>query len=168
MHLHTAKRACRESTRAKPWSKPASAYATCTILTSSKSETAELHKQWLHGLRDKAKAPILLYTDGSKMGEEVAAGYCQISVQGKYTQTKNISLGKKLEIMNAELAAVYQALQDLHDRGLQGEDTHIFIDSQAAIKRLQKTSLTGGQRVCHETTVLCKMLSLQNNKIYIS
>ena len=42
--------------------------------------------------------------------------YCQISVQGRYTQAKNISLGKKLEIMDAELAAVYQALEDLHNR----------------------------------------------------
>jgi hypothetical protein len=42
--------------------------------------------------------------------ESVAAGYCQISVQGRYTQAKNINLGKKLEIMDAELAAVYQAL----------------------------------------------------------
>jgi hypothetical protein len=41
------------------------------------------------------------------MGEDVAAGYCQISVQGRYTVAKNISLGKKLEIMDAELAAVY-------------------------------------------------------------
>jgi hypothetical protein len=61
------------------------------------TETAELHKQWLQGLRGKAKAPVLLYTDGSKIGEEVAAGYCQISVQGRYTQAKNISLEKKLE-----------------------------------------------------------------------
>ena len=70
--------------------------------------------------------------------------------------------------MDAELAAVYEALQNLHDRGLQGEDIHIFIDSQAAIKRLQKISLIGGQKVCHEITVLCKMLSLQNNKIHVS
>jgi ribonuclease HI len=92
------------------------------------------------------------------MGEEVAAGYCQISVQGRYTQAKNISLGKKLEIMDAELAAIHQALQGLHDKGLQGEDIHVFVDSQAALKRLQKISFTGGQRVCHDITVLCKML----------
>ena len=41
------------------------------------------------------------------MGEEVAAGYCQLSVQAKYTHAKNISLGKKLEIMDAELAAIH-------------------------------------------------------------
>jgi hypothetical protein len=100
---------------AKLWSKPASAYATFCISTSDKSETANLHKQWLQTLRGKAKAPILLYTDGSKRGEDVAAGYCQISVQDRYTVAKNISLGKKLEIMDAELAAVYEALQDLHN-----------------------------------------------------
>jgi ribonuclease HI len=70
--------------------------------------------------------------------------------------------------MDAELAAVHQALQDLQDRDLQGEDIHIFIDSQAAIERLQNISLTGGQKICHEITVLCKMLSLQNNKIHVS
>jgi ribonuclease HI len=102
------------------------------------------------------------------MGEDVAAGYCQISIQGRYTQAKNISLEKKLEIMDAELAAVYQALQNLHNQGPQGEDIHVFIDSQAAMKRLQKVSLTGGQKVCYEITEICKMLSLQNNKIYIS
>jgi hypothetical protein len=51
---------------------------------------------------------------------------------------------------------------------MQGEDIHVFIDSQAAIKRLQKISLTGGQKVCYEITVLCERLLLQNNKIYIS
>jgi ribonuclease HI len=70
--------------------------------------------------------------------------------------------------MDAELAAVHQALQDLYDQGPQGEDIHVFIDSQAALKRLQKISLTGGQRVCYEITVLCKMLTLYNNKIHIS
>jgi ribonuclease HI len=90
------------------------------------------------------------------MGEEVAAGYCQVSVQGRYTQARNISLGKQLEIMGAELAAIHQAIQDLHNQGLQGEEIHVFVDSQAALKRLQKVSLTSGQKVCHHITELCK------------
>jgi ribonuclease HI len=153
---------------AKPWSKPASAFATFTISTSNKSETAQLHKHWLQGLRDKPRAPVLLYTDGSKMGEEVAAGYCQVSVQGRYTQARNISLGKQLEIMDAELAAIHQAIQDLHNQGLQGEEIHVFVDSQAALKRLQKVCLTSGQKVCHHITELCKQLVLHNNKIFLS
>jgi hypothetical protein len=64
--------------------------------------------------------------------------------------------------MNAELAVVYQALQDLHDKNLQGEDIHVLIDNQAAIKWLQNIFLTGGQKICNEITVLCKMLSMQN------
>jgi len=151
---------------AKPWSKPASAYATFSISKSSKSETAELHKQWLQGLQQTGKAPILLYTDGSKIGENVAAGYCQVSLQGKYVQAKNFSLGQKLEIMDAELIAAYQALKCLRT-GLQGEDIHVFIDSQAALKRLRKISLTGGQRICYKITELCKQLAKQN-KVSIS
>ena len=69
---------------AKPWSKPASAYATFRISKASKVETADLHKQWLQGLQHQEKKPILLYTDGSKIREDVAAGYCQVSIQGKY------------------------------------------------------------------------------------
>jgi hypothetical protein len=47
------------------------------------------------------------------MGEEVAAGYCQVSVQGRYIRAKNFSLGERLEIMDAELIAFYQALKDV-------------------------------------------------------
>jgi hypothetical protein len=79
-----------------PWSKPASASATFIISTNSKSGTADLHKQWLQSLVDKPRAPVLLYTDGSKMGEEVAAGYCEVSVQGSYIRAKNFSLGERL------------------------------------------------------------------------
>ena len=121
---------------AKPQSKPVSAYATLTILTSSKDKAVELHTQWLQGLKNREKEPILLYTDGSKKGEEVAVGYCQVSAQGGYTQVKNISLGKKLEIMDAELAAICQALQNLESQDVQGEEIHVFADSQAALKRL--------------------------------
>jgi hypothetical protein len=49
------------------------------------------------------------------MGEEVAAGYCQVSVQGRYIWAKNFSLGERLEIMYAELIAFYQALKDVQN-----------------------------------------------------
>jgi ribonuclease HI len=102
------------------------------------------------------------------MGEEVAARYCQVSVQGRYIRAKNFSLRERLEIMVAELIAAYQALKDVQDQGLQGKDIHVFVDSQAALKRLQDISLTGGQKVCHEITELCKQLVLHNNRICAS
>ena len=76
-------------------------------------------------------------------------------------------MGEKLEIMDAELIAACRALQKMQSQGLQGEEIHVFIDSQAALKRLQKISLTGGQRICYEITELCRLLS-QNNKIFLS
>jgi hypothetical protein len=72
-----------------------------------KLSVAKLHKQWLQGQKNKDKALVLLYTNGSKRGEEVAAGYCAISAQGKYTKERNISLRGKLEIMDAKLAVIY-------------------------------------------------------------
>ena len=68
--------------------------------------------------------------------------------------------------MDAELIAAYQALKRLRT-DLQGEEIHVFIDSQAALKRLQKISLTGSQKVCYEITELCKQLARQN-KVTIS
>jgi ribonuclease HI len=38
--------------------------------------------------------------------------------------------------MDAELIAAYQALKDVQNEGLQGKEIHIFVDSQAALKRL--------------------------------
>jgi ribonuclease HI len=84
----------------------------------------------------------------------VAAGYCQVSVQGRYIRAKNFSLGERLEIMDAELIAAYQALKDVQNQGLQGKEIHISVDSQAAMKRLQKISLAGGQKICHEIAQL--------------
>jgi hypothetical protein len=49
------------------------------------------------------------------MGEEVTTGYYAISAQGKYTKARNISLRGRLEIMDAELVVIYEALKDLQN-----------------------------------------------------
>jgi hypothetical protein len=84
------------------------------------------------------------------MGEEVAAEYCQISVHGRYTQAKNISLGKKLEIMDGELAAIHEALQDLHDQGLQVSDVRYYSASSPGPIRSQ--CAYAGAPPCGKTT----------------
>ena len=45
-----------------------------------------------------------------------------------------------MEIMDAELYAVYRALEYLKQQRLEEKQAYIFIDSQAAIKRLQLNS----------------------------
>jgi ribonuclease HI len=56
--------------------------------------------------------------------------------------------------MDTELAAIHQALQDLHEQGLQGEDIHGFVDSQAALKRLQKSLLQEAKGLPRDNSAL--------------
>ena len=67
--------------------------------------------------------------------------------------------------MDAELYAIQEALQYLANQDLLGEDVYIFVDSQAALKRLQNVSLQGGQMLCHRITKLCRRLAAASNRV---
>jgi hypothetical protein len=64
-----------------------------------------------------------------------------------------------MEIIDAELYAVYRALEHLKQQRLEEKQVYIFIDSQAAIKRLQLKSLTGGQELVFKITQSCSYLA---------
>jgi ribonuclease HI len=68
--------------------------------------------------------------------------------------------------MDAELFAVYKALQAIPEAIR--EQIYIFIDSQAALKRLDKLSQTGGQYYVYKITQICQKLKQQQNSIYFS
>ena len=70
-----------------------------------------------------------------------------------------------MEIMDAELYAVYRALKHLKQQRLEEKQVYIFIDSQAAIKRLQLNSLTGGQELVFKITQSCAYLASKNISI---
>ena len=70
-----------------------------------------------------------------------------------------------MEIMDAELYAVYRALEYLKQQRLEEKQVYIFIDSQAAIKRLQLNSLTGGQELVFKITQSCSYLASKNISI---
>jgi len=61
-----------------------------------------------------------------------------------------------MEIIDAELFAILKALQSLPYT--QGKQIYVFVDSQAALKRLDKVSTTGGQQCVHAIIQLCKQL----------
>ena len=67
-----------------------------------------------------------------------------------------------MEIINAELYAVYRALEHLKQQRLKEKQVYIFINSQAAIKRLQFNSLTGGQELVFKITQSCSYLASKN------
>src|SRR6266481_5633767 len=64
-----------------------------------------------------------------------------------------------MEIIDAELYAVYRALEHLKQQRLEEKQVYIFIDSQAAIKRLQLNALTGGQELDFKITQSCSYLA---------
>ena len=64
-----------------------------------------------------------------------------------------------MEIIDAELYAVYRALEHLKQQRLEEKQVYIFIDSQAAIKRLQLNSLIGGQELVFKITQSCSYLA---------
>ena len=57
-----------------------------------------------------------------------------------------------MEIIDVELYVVYRALEHLKQQRLKEKKVYIFIDSQAAIKRLQLNSLIGGQELVFKIT----------------
>ena len=67
-----------------------------------------------------------------------------------------------MEIMDAEIYVVYRALEHLIQQRLEEKQVYIFIDSQAAIKRLQLSSLTGGQELVFKITQSCSYLASKN------
>jgi ribonuclease HI len=157
---------------AKPWDKPISAFATLAISIASKQDTAKQHTTLLHNLAtQELETPLLFYTDGSKKDSQTAAGYCLLQLEEpgqkqRYTKATNLNLGEHMEIMDAELFAIYKALQSIPYA--EGKQIYIFVDSQAALKRLDKVSTTGGQQCVHAIAQLCKKLQQQNNTLYFS
>ena len=67
--------------------------------------------------------------------------------------------------MDAELYAVYRALEHLKQQRLEEKQVYIFIDSQAAIKRLQLKSLIGGQELVFKITQSFSYLASKNISI---
>src|SRR3954466_698957 len=153
----------------KPWDQLISTTATISIARTSKEKAAEQHNALLETLKLKENSPLLLYTDGSKKDNQTAAGYCLVRLlnqQAYYTKAAAINLGEHIEIMDAELFAVYKALQAILEAIR--EQIYIFIDSQAALKRLDKLSQTGGQYYVYKITQICQKLKQQQNSIYFS
>ncbi|KAF2843550.1 hypothetical protein M501DRAFT_994510, partial [Patellaria atrata CBS 101060] len=61
------------------------------------------------------------------------------------------NLGDSVEIMDAELFAILKALEREKAQREKGQSIAknlcVFVDSQAALKRLQKNALDGGQEL---------------------
>src|SRR6266702_833268 len=143
----------------KPWSPPIS--ISFFISKGSKEEAVQEHLRLVENLQESLEWDLvdIYYTDGSKDSKSSAAAVCKIGERNRIKYATNWNLGPYMEIMDAELYAVYRALEHLKQQRLEEKQVYIFIDSQAAIKRLQLNSLTGGQELVFKITQSCSYLA---------
>src|SRR6266704_1433977 len=149
----------------KPWSPPIS--ASFSISKSSKEEAAQEHLRLVKNLQESLKWELvdIYYTDGSKDSKSNAAAICKIGERNKIKYATNWNLRPYMEIMDVKLYAVYRALEYLKQQRLEKKQVYIFIDSQAAIKRLQLNSFTGGQELVFKIIQSCSYLASKNISI---
>ena len=143
----------------KPWSLPIP--ASFFISKGSKEEAAQEHLKLVENLQESLEWDLvnIYYIDGSKDNKLNAAAICKIGERNRIIHAINWNLGPYMEIMDAELYAVHRALEHLKQQRLEEKQVYIFIDSQAAIKRLQLNSLTGGQELVFKITQSCFYLA---------
>src|SRR6266567_893999 len=149
----------------KPWAPSIS--ASFSILKGSKEEAVQEYLRLVENLQESLEWDLvdIYYTDGSKDNKSNAAAVYKIGERNRIKYATNWNLRPYIEIMDAELYAVYRALEHLKQQRLKEKQVYIFIDSQAAIKRLQLNSLTGGQELVFKITQSCSYLASKNISI---
>ena len=135
------------------WQAPWTVFpAKFTISQSSKEHEATAHADLLDNINIfERESAMVYYTDGSQKNAATSAAVCRLGRQGGFDLAKSWNLGKGMEIADAEVFAVTKALS-LAARN-PSEDIHtvyIFVDSQAAISRLQNCQ--GNEMIRHAFT----------------
>jgi len=108
----------------------------------------------------------VIYTDGSKIQTNVGAEIAYMS--GRNSGEKFWNLGNSLEVFDAELFAIFQALKWTQSFDLRKtKDIWIFSDSQVTIQRLQNPKSGPGQHLmikCHLHMHMLRYRKLRTDK----
>ena len=142
-----------------------------------KGETLDLAKPTLNldtnyniKIPDRSDYPSLLnnipetdikcFTDGSKMDDNVGAGF--VIYQNNTTlKEEAFYLGAHSTVFQAETAAIYQAASHLHNNDTTNQNIFIFCDSQAALLAIDSAKLR--HRTTQETVGVLNSLGESNN-----
>ncbi|EGE07676.1 hypothetical protein TEQG_08765 [Trichophyton equinum CBS 127.97] len=160
----------------KPWSQSLESLIDFKISQSSKEIAKKEHIDLLKEVL-KNKDSIIYYSDGSKLD----SGYLGAGIYNFRTSSyRSWGLGTDLEVFDAELFAIEQAFI----KGLKAikkssslinplfiysskKEFWVFIDSQAAIQRLQKSYLEGGEMYVSRIRRIAKELKDRDYQIKI-
>jgi ribonuclease HI len=134
-----------------PWSQSLASLIDIQISELDKEKTAVIHHNKIQKIltNNKDNSNIILYSDGSKNEQlnKLGAGvFYTTNFAISQSQSFSWNLGAGMEVFDAELFALEKAFEIAWNRKqLNTEKVWIFSDSQAAIKRLKKSSLKAGQ-----------------------
>jgi ribonuclease HI len=136
-----------------PWSQNLSSLLNIQISELDKEKTAVLHHNMIQKIlaNNKDNSNVFLYSDGSKNEQlnRLGAGvYYTTNFAKNQAQSQSFSwnLGAGMEVFDAELFALEKAFKTAWEKKQEfTKKIWIFSDSQAAIKRLQNSSLKAGQ-----------------------
>ena len=110
-----------------------------TVSSKTKKREAVAHAGLLENIQlYQGNTATLYYTDGSQRDTTAAAAVCRIGEHGGFDLAKSWNLGSGVEVADAEVFAVQKALTlACQDCSSNIRSIYIFVDSQAAIARLQ-------------------------------
>jgi ribonuclease HI len=113
---------------------------------------------------------LILYSDGSKNEENgnLGAGIAY-STDKRHYNSNSWNIGKFAEVFNAEVYAILQAFKLAKTFSLDSslKEIWIFSDSQAALKRLQKSSISSEQANLESILSLADYITKKSVKIHL-
>ena len=105
------------------------------------------------------------YTDGSQKHTKTSAAFCRIGHEGGFDMAKNWNLGDGMEVADAEVFAIQKALFSAsQDFDQYTRSVYIFVDSQAAITRLQNRH---GSKIIQKATTAAESLKARGISLQI-
>src|SRR4030095_10724096 len=134
----------------------------------TKTEAAQIHNQSVKDLNNDHS--LVFYSDGSLLNGNIGGGYYMLT-SGNISEVRFIfSLGNTAEVFDVELEACLLACQrakQLANDHQQISDCWVFLDSIAAIKRLQHLRLGSGQSVAIAIHTLAHDLQELGTQLHI-
>ena len=122
------------------WEAPWTTFpAKFVISKESKKKEAVVHAEFLEDIQVfEGNLAKVYYTDGSQKDNIASSALCRLNHIGGFDIAKSWNLGKGLEVADAKVYAITKALSSVLQGPLKDiRSIYIFVDSQAAISRLQ-------------------------------
>ena len=105
-----------------------------------------------------------IWTDGSRLDSGKVGAACAWETPSRWTG-RRFHLGTNKEVFDAEVYAIYQALYSLNQRQEKDHRYTIFVDSTAAIDRIQPDASGPGQHFAVAAIEACTGILARNNTV---